>query len=244
MIIVCYIQTFYTFEQKCIMKTIKNLKLLYPIVSSQNLEKMESAAGILKRFERVDFKVMEVAQGLREITVMVSQGKNPSGNYLTDKDLIERGKSLFQEFLPSFKINIQPVEFQLAPVEIVTTDWIQERMLVRGVALKQLVNDTGIDKASLSAVINGLKPLSRTMKGLFYYYFKKSNDSTVRPVESFTRFHPDIRAFAEENFENKLEKENKNPFTDNQQEYEVQFDYRSRNYTSYFRPGWRLYAIQ
>lgn len=64
-----------------------------------------------------------------------------------------------------------------APAQVVTPEWIQERMNRYKVGNKQLVKDLGLAKAEISALVNGHREMGIRTKGLFYYYFKSiAND--------------------------------------------------------------------
>jgi hypothetical protein len=148
---------------------IKNIHLLSAL-DENALLRLEQAALAHQRFSKITFKVIEFTD--KALTINVIQGKSANENHQDQKRLIEIGKETFANHVGTRKINVHAVPYVASPVEVVTPEWISKQMLAHKVALKYLVKDFGIDKTTLSALINGKKPLSQPVKGLFYYFFK------------------------------------------------------------------------
>lgn len=151
------------------MSFIKNIRLIEGLLSQEQLEKLNTGARMYRQHGRIEFKINGVDSD--QIEIRIVQSKNPTENYLTKKELIERAKDFISPFFPELKVNVRAYEYKLPVVDVVTPEWIQAAMTKYKVSLKKIAFDTGIDNTSLSAVINGLKPLSQSMKALFYYYF-------------------------------------------------------------------------
>lgn len=134
-----------------------------------DVSKLEAGASLYKRHSRITFKIIDNQRG--ELTIQTVQDKSPAENYLTSTELIQRTKDLFSAFFKDYVIHVHPKAFEPSAVDVVDTVWIKAMMLDYGVGLKRLVKFTGIDKASLSAVINGHVNLSQPTKAMFFYFF-------------------------------------------------------------------------
>lgn len=159
------------------MNTIKNIHKIVDLLDQDDLNKLESGAALHKRHSNIEFKIISVDEKftvlgkLNEIIVSAVQGKSLSENYADSKTLIDRTKELFKPFFPKYAINVQPATYNEAIVEVVTPEWIKEQQLKKGVRIKDIIIDTGIDKTNLSAWINGVRPMSQPVKAMFYFYF-------------------------------------------------------------------------
>jgi hypothetical protein len=153
------------------MGKIKNIHLLSEpgLLSEKDLEKMEHAADMHKRYSNIGFKIIEVGDKL--ITIQVSQGKSAAGNYQDKKRLVTIVHETFDRFFQGWKLNVGAIAYTPAPPEVVTPEYINKKMSKLNIGHKQLITDTGIDKTNLSAWINGTRPMSLPVKAFFYYYF-------------------------------------------------------------------------
>lgn len=151
------------------MSVIKNLN--YIRYDVPGIEKLEAGAALHKRHSNIEFKILSITE--YDIVLNVSQGKTISRNYADIKTLILRTKELFQPFFPGKTIHVHAIEFQEAPIEIVDSKWITDKMLHTGTRIKDIQSKTGIDKTNLSAWINGLRPMSQPVKAMFYLYFNQ-----------------------------------------------------------------------
>lgn len=151
------------------MNTIKNIHKISGLLSPDDLFKLNAGANQHLKHSNIAFKILSVSDN--DITIQTAQGKSFSENYTDAKTLIERTKQLFGQFFKQ-DIHVHAVSHVDAPVEIVTHDWINKQMLANRIKLKDIVNDTGIDKANISGYINALRPMSQPVKAMFYYYFE------------------------------------------------------------------------
>jgi len=151
---------------------IKNLHLIAPLLSESDITKIETGALQYRRHASIHFKVESLTEN--ELTVKVFQEKNFIGKYLDKNELIDRARSLFGKFFPEHKITVHATPYAEPEVNVVTPEWIQAHMKERGVKLKAIARDTGIDYTQLSAVTTGKKPLSQPVKAMFYYYFARA----------------------------------------------------------------------
>lgn len=153
---------------------IKRVAKLQGIATPQQIEILESSAQSHMRFSRIDFKILKADQN--ELIIEVRQGKNPNGNFFDATRLIEIGKEWLQgASISDLKAHFRPIPFVQSPVDSVDSKWILDKMQELKISLKALCADTGVDKTSMSAYVNDLKPLSQTVKAMFYYYFESKS---------------------------------------------------------------------
>jgi len=152
------------------MNIIKNLHKLDG-AKPELIKKMEFAAGLHRRNAAITFKIVEYEHVT--LTIQIAQGKSAAGNYFTDKRLIEIVHETFDPLFPGYTMKVQPIAYKESVVNKVTPEWIRHQMNEKGVKLKDMIEDTGIDKTQLSALMSPTSPrgLSQPMKALFYYYF-------------------------------------------------------------------------
>jgi hypothetical protein len=150
------------------MATIKNIKALKGIVKDTDLEKLEQGALLHQKYSNITFKIIEIA--ISNIIIRTEQGKTASENYASSKVLIERTKELFAKYL-NCPIHVHPIPYSYPANDIVTPKWLSDHMNQYGIKVNDLVKDTGIEKSNISAWINGLRPMSKIVKDMFYTRF-------------------------------------------------------------------------
>jgi hypothetical protein len=147
------------------MGAIKNIKALHGLISMADLEKLERGALLHFRYSNITFKIIDVAG--TNITIRTEQGKSSSGNYATTQVLIERTKELFSNVI-KLPIIVHPVVYSYPASDIVDSKWLNEHMLRYGIKVNTIAKDTGIEKSNISAWVNGLRPMSKTVKEMLY----------------------------------------------------------------------------
>jgi hypothetical protein len=150
------------------MAQLKNVHLLNDFREA-DIDKMEHAALQHKRYSNIEFKIVEYSP--RKVIIQIAQGKNAGGNYFDKKRLIEIVHETYDRFFKDKKVHVHPIEYVQSQANSVDSKWINDQMLQSGIKLKDMVDDTGIDKTQLSSLISGNRPLSQPMKALFWFYF-------------------------------------------------------------------------
>lgn len=147
----------------------KNIDLLN--LSSPQLELLMKRIELQQRFANITFRIVSVSD--KEVVLIVHQGETFHDNKFDHKRLREISHETFDDMLStdqrlhvSIKVDIE------SPPDIVSPSWVSEQMKLHRIRIKDIVTDTGIDKSTISAYINGHKPLSHIVKTMFYYYFK------------------------------------------------------------------------
>ena len=152
------------------MSSILKIQKLSEILSEEELLTLDAGAFQHKRFSNIVFEVIAVDNDV--VIIITKQGRNLSGNLASDEILTNRTVELFQPFLPDKTLEIYISPKLIPVVECVDDAWIRQKMNDTGKQIKAIVDDTGLNKSYLSAIINGRKPISRINKSFFYYYFE------------------------------------------------------------------------
>jgi hypothetical protein len=133
-------------------------------------KKLDAGAELHLRHARIEFKILDVKPD--SITVRVTQGKSPSENYLSSKELSDRAKDLFGQFFPGMDIRARAIPYVVPTVEVVSPEWIQNRMKEKEIDNKTIVEMTGVDKANISNWVSGKRTMSQPVKAMFYFMLK------------------------------------------------------------------------
>jgi hypothetical protein len=153
------------------MGVIRNIDQLTDILSDEAIKRLEAGAKQQKKHNNIEFEILSVNDHV--ITIGTEQLENSSGNYANFRMLAKRTSDLFGKHLPqSYKLEVQPVEFIVSPSAVVTPEWIGQKMLEKGIRIKQIVFETGINRNNVSDWANGKKPMSQIVKAMFYFYFR------------------------------------------------------------------------
>jgi hypothetical protein len=55
--------------------------------------------------------------------------------------------------------------------ELVTPQWVKAQIRRLDLRVNDIVEHTGVNQSNVSAWINGLRPMSASVKAMFYWYF-------------------------------------------------------------------------
>lgn len=156
------------------MNLIKNLHLLDGYVPAEDHKKMEYAAALHRTHANIIFKIVRCDD--KSVVIQAAQGRTEADNYMPKKRLIEIVHETFGDFFKGRKITVNPIEYKQPECTVVTPHWIQEVMHVKGLKLKRIAEETGVDYTQLSSVVTGDRPLSKAMKAMFFYYLLSKPD--------------------------------------------------------------------
>ena len=88
-------------------------------------------------------------------------------------DLLAIHQPCFDGEIPAeWKLTVSAADYDRADIDAVDAAWINRRMERLGLKNKTVSGHTGIDKCTLSSIINGNKELTKWHKVAFYYFFK------------------------------------------------------------------------
>ena len=114
-------------------------------------------------------EVLETDQNSVVTKVKIKQKHLYNGYILNQKQLVERAKLLYSNSgLP--KVKVIPVVYSL-DVNIVSLEWVENKMDEFGVKRSDLIKQLSIDESSLSLFLSGKRKMNKLVKAAFYYYF-------------------------------------------------------------------------
>jgi hypothetical protein len=153
------------------MSSIQNIDLLAPYLSTEQIIKLDKAASRHQEQSNTNFTIRSLNETVMEVET--AQGETSSGKYATEVTLIKRTEDLFRKHLPDHQIIVSTETFQPSPASLVNTAWIEKMMEQKGIRIKQIAFDTGIDRESVSDWVTGKRSMSQIVKALFYYYLSR-----------------------------------------------------------------------
>ncbi len=133
---------------------------------------LEQRAELHLRYSSIEFKVLECTPD--RLVVRIVQYKSHAGNYFDQKRMVEIVRETFGDLGYWTEVLARPIPYVPSPPEIVTPEWIKKKMADRGLKVKQMSHDLGVDANTLSAYKNGVKPLSGVVRAMFYYYLNQN----------------------------------------------------------------------
>ncbi len=153
------------------MSNIENLVKLKNIIPEEKILKLEAAAARHKAQSNISFTIDSISDKILEVSTI--QHETSSGKYASEPTLIKRTEDVFNKILPEFKLVVSAHTHLPSPAIIVTPSWIDQKMLQKGVRIKQIAFDTGLDRESISDWVTGKRSMSQLVKAMFFFYFSK-----------------------------------------------------------------------
>ena len=155
----------------------KNIDIL-PL-SSEAKKRLNEFASQYKRLGKIYVEVVSFIDN--RLVVRVEQKELVNGKQLSKKDLEKRVRDMLTGEIPSgWKLTISAVDFDRIDIDAVNAEWINSRMEKLNIKAKNIETYTGIDKSTLSTLINGNRELTKWQKVAFYYFFKYQEVSTFK----------------------------------------------------------------
>ena len=149
--------------------TMKNIELL-PI-SEEAKRRLNEFATQYKRFAHIIVEIVSFNEG--RLIVRVEQKDLVNGKMLTKKELADRVRKMFDGEIPiDWKLTVSAVDFDRKDIEEINAEWIKNRMNKLMLKAKHVCTHTGVDKSTLSQILNEEKPLTKWHKVALYYFFK------------------------------------------------------------------------
>lgn len=153
------------------MSTIQNINYLEPLLSVEQLIALDKAAAYHAEQSNINFKITSTSD--QTLQVETTQGETSSGKYASEQTLAKRTEDLFKKSMPEFKIVVSPSTLRPSLANLVNVPWIERKMLEKGLRIKQMAFETGIDRESISDWVTGKRSMSRIVKAMFYFYLSK-----------------------------------------------------------------------
>lgn len=154
------------------MKPIKNIHFAEGVLSEDDIKFLNQSARYFAKESGVDFKFHSLDKDSATIEVRQNGPGPDPGKILEVKKLVSIGKELISEVLPDATVYVRPVPYKAPPVDIVTPEWVQERMSNKRMSSKAIRDLTGIHKGNISSWISGRRNMSQPVKAMFYLLLK------------------------------------------------------------------------
>ncbi|QDW24152.1 helix-turn-helix transcriptional regulator [Pedobacter sp. KBS0701] len=153
------------------METIKGAEKLKQYLSEEQLNKLQKAGQRYIEQYNTTFTIQSVTD--QEITIETTQTENTSGKYATEATLIKRGQDLLIKLLPNHKIMVDAQPIFPSPTSVVDAKWIDQQMQQKGIRIKQIAFETGIDRDDISNWVTGKRSMGQIVKAMFFFYFSR-----------------------------------------------------------------------
>ncbi|KLT63642.1 helix-turn-helix transcriptional regulator [Pedobacter sp. BMA] len=153
------------------MSIIQHINLLKNHIGSKQLDKLEAGALRHKEQSNIEFSITAVD----DTTIQVStvQNETSSGKYASEATLLKRTQDLFRKQMPGYEIVVSAETKLPSPAQLVNVPWIENKMKEKGIRIKQIAFDTGIDRESIADWVTGKRAMSQIVKAMFYFYLIK-----------------------------------------------------------------------
>jgi hypothetical protein len=152
----------------------KNLDLLP--VPEETKKRLTTFSRMYRQNARIFMDIISFDEN--RLIVRVEQKEAAGDGFLNRKELIERTREMFKGEIPSdWKLIVSPVDSNIADIDSISPEWITRRMKSLGIRAKNIGKSIGIDKSTVSSILNGDKELTKWHKAAFYYFFKYNEAS-------------------------------------------------------------------
>jgi len=153
------------------MSIILGIEKLSDYLDPEQLDQLDRAATVHKEQSNIEFCILSVDEDA--ISLETTQSETRSKKYANQSTLIKRTQEVFEKMLPTFILQVEPVPFLPNPTSVVNPAWLEKRMKEKGVRIKQIAFETGLDRESISDWITGKRSMSQIVKAMFYFYLSK-----------------------------------------------------------------------
>jgi hypothetical protein len=140
-------------------------------ISAEQKKRLNTFAALYKKNAHI---IIEVVSFENDRVIVRAEQKNlVNDKKLNKKELTKRVREMFKGEIPDdWKLTVSAVDFDRKDIDAINSEWINEKMKHLGLKSKTVSTYTGIDKYTLSALLNGNKDLTKWHKVAFYYFFK------------------------------------------------------------------------
>lgn len=140
-----------------------------PIDEAKKQTILESAGNYL-RHARIKTDIVAISGSV--ITVRIEQVEKLTDKVFTGKELAERAKLIFAPIAGEFTIRVRPLVFSGTGADAVSAEYVRNSMKKHGLTQTDLCAALGIDKTTISRLMNGKIGFTRWHRLAFYHYFK------------------------------------------------------------------------
>lgn len=117
----------------------------------------------------IDIEILEADDN--SALVKATQKRVGNGFYLSQKQIADRVKSIFEPTgIDPKNVKVISLTNQL-DLSLITPEWIDSRMEEFNLKRSDLINHLGIDKTAVSRYLNGTRRMNKMVKSAFFWYF-------------------------------------------------------------------------
>jgi hypothetical protein len=153
------------------MSIIQGIEKISHQLDDEQLEQLENAAEIHKNQNNITFTIEKFEE--ETVYIETAQSETRSKKYASEATLVKRTHEVFDKCLAGFKIEVDPSAFMQTPTSVVNPAWLEKKMKEKGVRIKQIAFETGVDRDSISEWVTGKRSMSQIVKAMFYYYLSR-----------------------------------------------------------------------
>ncbi|MDB5020033.1 MAG: hypothetical protein JWQ28_1160 [Pedobacter sp.] len=153
------------------MSVIIDLDRLKDRLSPEQLEQLHDAAAVHQAQANIEFRVAKVEDNV--IHIETTQTETRSGKYAKEAALVKKTHEVFDKWLPNVELQIHVFPHLPSPATVVTTAWLEKMMNEKGVRIKQIAFETGVDRESIADWVAGKRSMSQIVKAMFYFYLSR-----------------------------------------------------------------------
>jgi hypothetical protein len=153
------------------MSVIQELHKLDQILDKEQLEQLDAAAEMHQEQSGIEFRIAEVEGEV--VHIETSQSERRSGKYANEAALFKRTREVFEKRLKGMTLEVKVFPHLPSPTSVVNTKWLESKMNEKGVRIKQIAFDTGVDRESIADWVSGKRSMSQIVKAMFYFYLSK-----------------------------------------------------------------------
>ncbi len=143
----------------------KNIDLIKDMYPEGVIRSLLARYGKFRAISGMEIKILEVNGKTLKIEAVHKKRKS---RLLNQKELIDRAKTIFDFW--DGTVHCFPLTYEPELSKINNT-WIRKKMGEYEVKNKDIERNLGLDKSTVSTIINGGRSLTKSQKALFYYYF-------------------------------------------------------------------------
>jgi hypothetical protein len=151
------------------MSNILGIEKLSDHLAPDQLEQLEKAAAVHKSQSNIEFCILRVEENM--IAIESTQSETRSGKYANQSTLVKRTMEVFEKILSPSIITVEAAPYLPNPTSLVNPSWLDKKMKEKGVRIKQIAFDTGVDRESISDWVTGKRAMSQIVKAMFFFYF-------------------------------------------------------------------------
>jgi plasmid maintenance system antidote protein VapI len=147
----------------------KNIEILQ--LSNETKKRLLTFAKMYRQNAHIVIEIVSFNDN--RLIVRVEQKDLVNGKFLSKKELVDRIRDMFHGEIPeTWKLVVSAVDYDRKDINDMSVEWIKKRMDKLSLKCKHVSVHTGIDKCTISSILNGNKELTKWHKVAFYYFFK------------------------------------------------------------------------